>query len=123
MAPPRKVFETIPAEPALVVFPVAAKSSYRYQDVHLESNAVVRELEAPEFRHLVLDLARIDYANSVLIGAMVRMARQVTEDGGRATFCCVSEKMDDILRKMGLFKLWSCSGTREEALTLVGSED
>ena len=119
MPPQPKVFETSRHGNVLVVTPVATKTSYRYQDVHLESNSVTRLLDDPELVHVVVDLNRINYAGSVVIGALVRMARKITEDGGRVAFCCVTEGMDDILRKMGLFRLWTKCETLDEALQLV----
>ncbi len=98
-----------------MVIPQADPASFRYNDVHLEANAVIRLLSGPEVSGLILDFSLADYASSLIIGSLIRMARKVTDHGGKAVMCCATENMRDILGTMRLFRLWPHYETRDAA--------
>ena len=103
----------------LILVPRANGFGFRYADVQSESNAVRRVLDDPDVRSLVVDLGSLDYFGSELIGAIVALARHVSDCGGRAVMCNASEKMLDVLATMRLSKLWPYFATRAEALEAV----
>jgi anti-anti-sigma factor len=113
------IFKIEPVANTLVVIPIADHCGFRYQQLHIEANHLQRKFETRVFEHLVIDLADLSYFGTELIGVMIRLARAVTNFGGRSAFCSPSPKMLEVLESMRLTKLWPIFPTRAEALQHV----
>jgi anti-anti-sigma factor len=111
-----KVFNTDRAGDTLIVIPQGDGLGFRYADVHTEANGIRRSLGQPDIRHLVIDLESLDYFGSEVIGVFITMAREATNRGGNAALCNASEKMQEVLDNMKLFKLWPHFNSRADAL-------
>ena len=79
-------------------------------------NAPPYVLRVDAFKNLVIDLENLNYFGSELIGVMIRLARGVTNVGGKSAFCGATPRMLEVLEGMRLTKLWPIFGTRAEAL-------
>ena len=121
MLPPLKIFKAEQVGPVVVVTPEGDGSAFRYQDVHMEANAVRGHLGKPGNDHLVIDLHKMEYFGSEFIGALVTMAREVRNRQGKAVMCAATPQMLDVLQNMSLFKLWPYHETREAALADVAA--
>jgi anti-anti-sigma factor len=119
MTDTNKVFRLVREESILVVVPQGDSVNFRYNDVHLEANRALRVLDEASIQNLVIDFGHSDYASSVVIGALIRMARQATNHGGKAVICHVNDNMRAILTTMNLFKLWPLYASREEAIAAL----
>lgn len=117
-----KIFETEQVGDALVIVPTGDGSAFRYQDLHLETNAIRSHLLKGGCRHVIVDLNRMEYFGSEFIGALVSMLREVKTRGGKACFCSATPQMLQVLQNMSLFKLWPHLVTRDEALAHVGKK-
>jgi pSer/pThr/pTyr-binding forkhead associated (FHA) protein/anti-anti-sigma regulatory factor len=113
------IFQIEPVAKTLVVIPVADGCGFRYQQLHIEANNLQRKFEIKAFDHLVIDLANLNYFGTELIGVMIRLARAVTNFGGRSAFCAPSPRMLEVLESMRLTKLWPIFASRAEALEHV----
>lgn len=122
MALNRKLFPSECDDDVLVVMPQGNSTNIRYQELHLEANAALRELSDPGIQHVIVDLEHVDYVSSIVIGALVRMARQTTNQGGKARFCNGNDATKSAIETMGLFKLWPYCDTREIALQEIRGE-
>jgi anti-anti-sigma factor len=100
----------------LIVMPQADSGGFRYSDLHIESNQILRLLDDPQLVNVVIDLSEINYFGSELIGVLIRVARKSCDGGGRAALCSASNNMQEVLQNMSLFKLWPHFATRQEAL-------
>jgi anti-anti-sigma factor len=109
------VFKIDADQETLIVFPVVDGGGFRYQQLHVEANALQRKFETKQFANLVFDLSNLNYFGSELIGVMIRLARAVTNGSGRAAFCGPSPKMMEVLEGMRLTKLWPIFASREDA--------
>ncbi len=107
--------------PTLVVIPVVDGCGFRYQQLHLEANSLQRKFDTRLFANLAVDLSQLNYFGSELIGVLIRLARSVSNNGGRAAFCGASTRMLEVLEGMRLTKLWPMFNTREEALAHLRS--
>ncbi|NOX54054.1 MAG: STAS domain-containing protein [Planctomycetes bacterium] len=116
-----KIFKCERLGDVVVVVPQGDLLSYRYQDVHLETNAVLRLLDQGEVSHLIVDLSAVPLLGSVMIGSLLRFARRVTERNGKAAFCAASPQMLEVLEAMNLRNVWPYCDTRQEALQAVKS--
>jgi anti-anti-sigma factor len=103
----------------LIVIPMVEGSGFRYQQLHVEANALQRKLETREFANLVVDLSNLNYFGSELIGVLIRLARAVTNKDGRAAICGPSPKMLEVLESMRLTKLWPIFASRDDAMKHV----
>lgn len=103
----------------LVVTVVGSGAECRYAEMQTETNNLHRRLMMENTTRLVIDLEQLDYAGSELIGALIGMAREVTNRGGRVALSSASPETQRVLRNMKLFDLWPHFATREEALQFV----
>jgi anti-anti-sigma factor len=100
----------------LIVIPMVDGCGFRYQQLHIEANSLQRILETQSFKNLVVDLQNLNYFGSELIGALIRLARTVTDDKGKAAFCAPSPRMLEVLEGMRLNKLWPIVASRNDAM-------
>ena len=111
-----KIFQLEQVGDIVIVTPAGEGSAFRYQDLHLEVNAIRSHMIKPDQRHLVVDLSHMDYFGSEFIGALVSMLREVKTRKGLACFCSARPQMIQVLSNMALFKLWPHFETRDAAL-------
>ena len=121
MPQPREVFHVERADATLVVIPQGAGLNFRYPDVHRESNELFRMLDGPDVEHVLIDLSAVDYIDSVIIGAIIRLLQKARQRRGQAVFCCASESMREILKSIKIGTLWPLYDTREKALAAIAS--
>lgn len=110
-----KIFQVERCGNTLVVTPCGEGSAFRYQDLHLETNAIRAQLANPEVRNLIVDLCQMEYFGSEFIGALVSLLRETRTRKGKGCFCSASPQMLQVLQNMSLFKLWPHYATRIEA--------
>ena len=65
---------------------------------------------------LVLDLARLAYAGSSVLGLLVNVRQKVKEAGGRLVLCGLSERLLTTFRTCSLERLFVIRRSREEAV-------
>lgn len=111
-----KIFQIEQAGDVVIVTPAGEGSAFRYQDLHLEVNAIRSHMMKPGQRNLIVDLSCMDYFGSEFIGALVSMLREVKTRKGLACFCSARPQMIQVLSNMALFKLWPHFDSREVAL-------
>ena len=121
MLPPLKIFIAEQVGPVLVVTPEGDGSAFRYNEVHMEANAIRGHLGKPGNDHLVIDLHKMDYFGSEFIGALVSMAREVRNRQNKAVMCAATPQMLEVLKGMSLFNLWPYFESREAALKDVAA--
>ncbi len=116
-----KIFRVERDAETLILIPQANGFGFRYSDLQVESNVVRRLLDQTGVVNLVVDLGLLDYFGSEFIGAIIGLARHVSDVGGRAVLCNASERMLEVLETMKLAKLWPYFATREAALESLES--
>ena len=67
-------------------------------------------------RALVLDLARLAYAGSSVLGLLVNVRQKVKEAGGRLVLCGLSDRLLQIFRTCSLERLFLIRRSRDEAM-------
>lgn len=112
-----KIFNVEQKDDVLIVTPKGEGSAFRYQDLHMEANAIRQLMMKPENRHLIMNLAEMSYFGSEFIGSLVSMMRETRARGGKAFFCNANEQMYQVLQNMSLFKLWPHQDSVDAALT------
>lgn len=111
-----KLFQIEQIGDTVVVTPQGQGPGFRYQDLHVEANAVRGHLLKSGRCNLIMDLAAMDYCGSEFIGSLISMLREVRNRGGKAMFCRANANMHKVLDNMSLFRLWPYFATREAAL-------
>ena len=116
MSTPHNVFRVETEGDTLIVVPQGDASGFRYNDVHIETNASLRLLDNPALKNLVVDLGSVQVLGSIIITSIIKLARKAQNVGGGAAFCNASQPMLEVLETMNFGRLWPYFPTREEAI-------
>ncbi|MCA9006444.1 MAG: STAS domain-containing protein [Planctomycetaceae bacterium] len=116
-----EIFEVEVSAPNLVVIPQGSTLQFLYSNVQIESNKVLRLFDAPEIKNVIIDLSKVDYLDSIIIGSIIRLLQRARQTGGQAVFCNACENMQNILKCIKVGSLWPLYGTREDAVTAVST--
>ena len=100
----------------LVVSPLGDSHGFRYNDIHRETNSITDRLRRDSVPNLLIDFSDVAIVGSVMISAIIKIARQHGLQKGNVAFCGAAPSMRDVLQNMSLTKLWPCFDTRDEAL-------
>lgn len=122
MADPDKVFKVERQGDTLIVLPQGPALQFQHHEVHIESNALYRALDAPQMKNVIVDLSTVDYVDSVIISSILRCLTRTKQKRGKAVFCNASENMKELLKSIKLGKLWPDFPSREEALAFISGE-
>ena len=114
-----RVFELERIDDVLVVAPLGDESSFRYFDIHNQANRVMRELDDPAIRSVVVDFARVPTLGWVMTSAIVRLVRNLDYRGGLAVYCEASRSNLELFSSMKLGRPWTHHFTRESAVDSI----
>lgn len=90
--------------------------STRYADFRLEANQVVSDVRDGRPHHVVIDLGRVSFLNSVAIGGIVKIARESRNLGADVCLCNASDTVLNVLETMNLTNLWPHFDSLQAAL-------
>lgn len=113
------IFEVEQVTQNLVVAPQGSTLQYQYSNVQIESNKVLRMFDTPEVKNVIIDLSNVDYLDSIIIGAIIRLLQRAKQSGGQAVFCNACENMQNILKCIKIGTLWPLYESREAAITAL----
>lgn len=114
-----EIFEVEETPPNLVVVPQGSTLQFQYSNVQIESNKVLRMFDSPEIKNVVIDLSKVEYLDSIIIGAIIRLLQRARQMGGQAVFCSACENMQNILKCIKVGTLWPLYDTREAAIAAL----
>lgn len=114
-----EIFGVEQAAPNLVVIPQGSTMQFQYSNVQVESNKVLRLFDAPEVKNVIIDLSEVNYLDSIIIGAIIRLLQRAKQTGGHAVFCNACENMQNILKCIKVGTLWPLYDSREAALAAL----
>ena len=97
-------------------------SSLMEDRIDLELAEVIRQLQPPEIRHLVIDFSPVDYFGSGLLEALLELWRHIKSRPGTMALCGLSKVTLEILRVGRFDTLWPIFATRDEALRFAAQE-
>ena len=114
-----KVFELERIGDVLVVAPLGDESSFRYFDIHNQANRVMRELDDPAIRSVVVDFSKVPTLGWVMTSAIVRLVRNLDYRGGLAAYCEASRSNLELFSSMKLGRPWTHHLSREVAVDSI----
>lgn len=100
----------------LVVSPQGTSQAFRYNDIHRETNALNDRMRRDGCEHLIIDFSNVEILCSIMINAIIRIARQHQSQKGTAAFCEASPTMCDVIQSMNLTRLWPYYQSRQDAI-------
>ncbi len=106
---------------AVVVAPLFTFASFTEADLAAEWRAVQQEIDAPDVKHVIVDLGQIPYFGSTVLEWMVQMWKRAKLKGGSLATCNCSKIGREVLHAARFDTLWKMFETRDEALKSVGS--
>jgi anti-anti-sigma factor len=80
---------------------------------------VLRELEPRGSERWVVDLAKVDYLGSSMLGLFVNLRERIRHGGGALVLCGMSAQLQQIFRNCCLERLFTIAKSRNDALTLI----
>ncbi len=121
MPDPTKVFHVERLGNVIVVLPQGPALHFQHSEVHLESNSLLRAVEEPVFKHVIIDLHCVDYVDSVIISSVLRCLTKIKQKGGKSVFCSASENMRSLLKSIQFGRMWPEFPTRDAALEFIAA--
>jgi len=107
-----------------VVRPLRDETTLRYFEIHNESNRIMRMLDDPAIRGVVVNFCDVPALGWVMTSAIVRLVRNVDYRGGGAAFCNASPTLLALFETMHLGRPWTHHELLEEAIEqLTGGPD
>ena len=106
----------------LVVMPQRTVGSFSDEHVKPELDSLLEQLQQPEVQNVVIDLSKVAYFGTIMLGAMHLIWRRVRESKGKMALCNVSNVGREVLRVSGFDTLWPLCSSREEAVECVQQE-
>lgn len=119
MPDPVKVFQVERLGHILVVLPQGPALHFQHNEVHHESGSLLRVVEEPVFKNVIIDLHCVDYVDSVIISSILRCLTKMKQRGGKSVFCSASTNMRSLLKSIQLGRLWPEFPTREQAIEFL----
>ena len=113
------VFGLDRTESVIVVSPLGDESSFRYFDIHNQANRVMRMLDDPSVRGVVIDLAQVPTLGWVMTSAIVRLVRNIDYRGGLAVYCGASPSNFNQFSAMKLGRPWTHLDSRDEGIAAI----
>jgi hypothetical protein len=104
----------------LIIAPQGDIREFYYQDIHVESNQIVRLLQAHRFANVVVDFEKVGVVGSIVLDAVATFCRNAR---GGATLCQASPELLTVLETMNFPSIWPYYPTREDAIRAVTSRD
>ncbi len=114
-----RVFDLDRLDDVLVVVPLGDESSFRYFDIHNQANRVMRELDDPAIRAVIVDFSRVPNLGWVMTSAIVRLVRNLDYRGGLAVYCEASPANLELFSSMKLGRPWTHHNTLEAAVDSI----
>src|SRR4029450_2788271 len=105
----------------VVVAPLFTFASFTEADLADEWKAVQHEINAPDVKHVIVDLGEIPYFGSTVLEWMVQMWKQAKAKGGSLATCNCSQIGREALHAARFDTLCGVFQSRDEALKSVGS--
>jgi anti-anti-sigma factor len=122
MSQTNNVFTTQLVNRTLVVTPQGDSTGFRYNDIHSETNSVIADIDRQKAQNLVINFNSVEIVGSIMISAIIKLARKITSKKGKAAFCCASETMQEVLQSMNLTRLWPYFDSEEAAVKFFETE-
>jgi anti-anti-sigma factor len=104
----------------MILTPAADLGSFHESEISHESEDLLEIFRSrPKPVSLVIDLAQTDYFGTAILGAIVKLWKRISQNGGRIAICNVSENVIQMLRVTKLSAIWPIFPTRDEALSAI----
>jgi len=110
------VFTTQLVGQTLVVTPQGNSTGFRYNNIHAETNAVITAMDRQNARNLIINFSSVEIVGSIMVSAMIKLARKIAAKKGQVAFCSASETMKEVMRSMNLTRMWPYFDSQEEAI-------
>ena len=102
-------------EQGIVIFELEGKIMGTQHDNYLILDKIYEYTEQKKFK-VVFDFSRVDWMNSRGIGICVSTATALRNRDGDLKLACLNEKVDSLLKKMKMNKIFEAYETVEEAI-------
>jgi anti-anti-sigma factor len=113
------IFEIESAGHTIIITPVADLRELAYPQIEAGAAEVLRLLNQPPVKDVIVDFQRTDYYGSTALGFFLKVWKRVKSANRNMAFCNVSDHEMEILRITKLDHVWPIYASREEALQAI----
>jgi len=105
----------------LIVAPTGPVSNLVGHEVQPELSQLLDLFQKEQCRDVLVDMEKVSFFGSVLLGALNSIFRQVRQRAGKMVICCLSGVGREVIHVARFDTLWEIYPTREEALQSLRS--
>jgi anti-anti-sigma factor len=106
----------------VVVKPTGPISNLSGQEVQPEWEQVMAFVQNAPCRNVLVDMEKVSFFGSVLLGALNAMWKQGRQQGGRLALCNLSSLGSEIIHAAKFDTVWEIYPTREEAIKALARQ-
>ena len=103
----------------MIVIPQGDSMSFRYDELHLEVNAIQRKSLAPDIKSVLIDLGQVRVLSGIMADALVKLARNASNNGRGAAFCRASHEIRNVVSAKKIDSIWRLYDSRSTALAVL----
>ena len=118
-----RMFDTDFAGTTLVITPTGPVSNLAAQEMLSEVGPLQALARSDQCRDVVVDMEKVTFFGSVLLGVLNSLSRQVRRRQGRFVLCGLSQVGGEVIHATKFDTLWPIYSSREEALKALGKEE
>ena len=106
-------------EGLLTIVPLADVDSFRWPEVEQASTGIFASLSRDPGARILVDMGKLHYCGSALLGLMLRVWKSVSPQGGVLAFCNLHEDVARVLKQTRLDTVWTVYPDRASALAAL----
>lgn len=95
-------------------------NAFHWADVERSGSDILKGLQEPAARAVIIDLSALDYLGSAQLTLLVRVWKTIQERSGRMAVLVTAPVVREVLKTAGLSSLWEIVETRGEAFSSLG---
>ncbi len=121
--PAERFFHLERIDSVLIIAPQVNVSTLAVDGVQQELQAVLSDLEKSGVKHVLIDMEKVPFFGSEMLGALHMFWKRAQAAGGKMSLCNVSQLAREVIRIAKFDLIWTIHATRRDALREICAED
>lgn len=118
--PERRIFARELCRDTLILSWLPRRGSLDESEIVHETAELLQLIGNTQPTKFVLDLSHCDYIGTMIINAVLKLWKRISEREGKLVLCNVSQEVAKVLHFTRLDTIWPICGSRDQALHVIG---